>query len=200
MTSDFFVKAIQNLADFYGNTIVTKDKDQLNAWWNFLSFYSDEQVAAAFMHMMDTVPAFPSIQMVTSYIRNLSEITWEQAFAEACANAPYVKNPLYVGGIKQDIVWSDPLVGKCLELIGASELCAANESQRAFLRSQFKASYEAMRSRRHAEKLMNYATNGAANPVMMLVTGDTKGLNRVRFEIEQAKLNQKELNQGALNG
>lgn len=184
MTPDFFTSAMDNLADYYGNTMITKDERQMKAWWNFLCFYPDEIVGAAMMHMMDTVAAFPSIQMVRSYIMKMSQTPWETAYSEAKEKARQLKYPVYVDGLKQEVTFSDPLIIKCLEVIGINEFLNCPESQANFMRSSFQKTYESLQSRKHMEHIMNFATSGALNPVMMLVSGNTSGLNKIRLALE----------------
>lgn len=184
MTSEFFKKAMDRLCSFYGNTMLLSNKSQMEAWYSFLMFYSDEQIAAAMVHMMDTVPAFPSIQMVTSYIKKMNELPWEQAFIEAKAKAHLLKYPQYVNGEKIPVTFSDSLILDAINVIGLNELVSCRVSDSGTLRAQFKSAYESMQSRRNMEKIAAYASIGTQSPVMMLVTGDIKQLTKVAALME----------------
>jgi len=179
MTSDFFNKAMARLCSFYNNKGLLDDEDQMEVWYSFLMFYSDEQIAAAILHMMDTVPAFPSIQMVTSYIKKMNEVPWEAAFTEAKSKAHLLKYPQYVNGEKMPVNFSDSLVLDVINVIGLNEFVSCHVSDSGTLRAQFKSAYESMQSRRNMEKIAAFATIGTQSPVMMLVTGDIYQLTKV---------------------
>lgn len=175
MTKQFFALAMKRLAKAYRYEEILSDHETLDVWYDFLSEYPDEIVAAAMVQMVKKVRAFPAISDVIGFIEKIMSQPWEAAWADANQNINRVIYPVFKDGKFEEFKFDNPMTQKVVDMIGPRQFMEIQSDQISVLRAQFRDIYNSvvqshqMLIRNQNTALQSSDTANNKSPVALLI-------------------------------